>query len=282
MPTKPLSKRVGFESALVLTTNYSSNPSISGECQLAVRWQKSRISVWKWVDEWGAEVLFHLPPNASWREILEEALSCEAIPAAVNLFAIHITGDRSPLGQMLSLVLADDVANRMGAQLLMRLPDKTLIRLANRRGGLLSSKVLEMVDRILAIVTKHDVDIKELQLRMSLDTSNVSAIARVFRLSLAASIKQRRNEERGISSSIAPFTVDIEKILIRWSAGKHRSRYPGGSMLPPWGHGQLDVYLREYVLAHASLPTGKHTIPEGTMLGNRIPPFVVDFDELTD
>ena len=69
----------------------------------------------------------------------------------------------------------------------------------------------------------------------------------------------------------------IEQIVEGWAAGKPALESTG----KPSGYYRLTNYLRQYIIAHESLPKGIHTMPEGRDSFNKIEPsFPVDFDRI--
>jgi hypothetical protein len=69
----------------------------------------------------------------------------------------------------------------------------------------------------------------------------------------------------------------IEQIVDGWAVGKPVLESTG----KPSGYYRLTNYLRQYTIAHESLPKGIHTMPEGRDCFNKLEPsFLVDFDTI--
>ena len=76
-----------------------------------------------------------------------------------------------------------------------------------------------------------------------------------------------------------PDQASIEEIVEQWAFGKPLLASTG----KPSGYYRLINYLREYITASNTLPTGIHTMPEGRDRFNQLEPsFPVDFDTLID
>ncbi len=80
-----------------------------------------------------------------------------------------------------------------------------------------------------------------------------------------------RNRKRSL------YQATIEQIVDGWAFGKPALQSIG----KPSGYYRLTNYLRQYTLAHESLPKGIHTMPEGRDSFNKVEPsFTVDFDSI--
>ncbi len=73
------------------------------------------------------------------------------------------------------------------------------------------------------------------------------------------------------------YHATIEQIVDGWAVGKPVLESTG----KPSGYYRLTNYLRQYTIAHESLPKGIHTMPEGRDSFNKLEPsFPVDFDSI--
>ena len=279
---KRLSERLAFQDSLVLSTFYSASPGSNGECELAVRYLKKKTSLWLWDDQWGAEEMLALPPKARWREIVKAVLPDERFCSAITVHEVRIFRDASPLGQVLALAWADDGEYKDAVNLMLRLSDEILLSVSNRRGGLCDRSWLAMLSAVTQRMEDLDVDVSELPETLIPDGDTVKSVRTCFFAELRSIAKRKDEEQAQIDALLAPFVTAIESITNEWTKDKPRSRYSGsGSMLPPFGLTRFRTYLREHVIAHGSLPSGVHTIPDGPDLFNKPgQAFQVDFEAL--
>lgn len=73
------------------------------------------------------------------------------------------------------------------------------------------------------------------------------------------------------------YLATIEQIVDGWAVGKPVLESTG----KPSGYYRLTNYLRQYIIAHDSLPKGTHFMPEGRDSFNNLEPsFPVDFNSI--
>lgn len=279
---KRLSTVAAFRNSLVLRAKYDSNPCMSGECEIGVKFLKTKVGVWEWNDEWGAEEVLSLPFNSTWHDVVRVAAAHDEVVASVHLDDITIFQDQPPFGQMLALAWAEDGEHKQAVALLLHLCDATLIQLSKHGTGLRSTEVLGMLNVVNRALEDLGVEADELAHDLQPQGYDVTSV-KAFLLAHGIAVAQSEAERQAhIDAVLEPFLSAMEAIEIEWAKDKPRSRYPGsGSMIPPFGLVRLHRYLREYVLAHVSLPSGVHTIPPGLDTFNRVGAALsINFDAL--
>jgi hypothetical protein len=93
----------------------------------------------------------------------------------------------------------------------------------------------------------------------------------------AASMGKEEQESLERNRKKAFYLATIEQIVDGWAVGKPVLESTG----KPTGYYRLTNYLRQYIIAHESLPKGIHFMPEGRDSFNNVEPsFLVDFDSI--
>lgn len=276
-----LSDHPDFTEALIFRSDYSANPMVAGDCELAVRLNDGGFTVWSWDDDWGIQELFSLPAPSSWRALVEAMLGRDDIATAASLARMTTIGDCPPFGQMIALLWTDDGEHRAVVELLLQLPDIAVEQLATRRGGLRAPSLRRVAQELNDEADELGLDLADISIMLPLPVKSASALQKAVRQAMAIAAERERVEQAQYAQALTPFDDAIAYLITRWAADKPRRRYPGSKPLPPSGQLQLQHYLQQYVLAHGCLPTGAHTIPAGADLFNHeSPSFDVDFDGL--
>lgn len=96
---------------------------------------------------------------------------------------------------------------------------------------------------------------------------------------VAAVVTMGKEEQKSLERNRKKvlYQATIEQIVEGWAVGKPVLESTG----KPSGYYRLTNYLRQYIIAHESMPRGIHTMPEGRDSFNKIEPsFPVDFDSI--
>jgi hypothetical protein len=93
----------------------------------------------------------------------------------------------------------------------------------------------------------------------------------------AAPMGKEEQESLDRNRKKAFYLATVEQIVDGWAIGKPLLESTG----KPSGYYRLTNYLRQYIIAHDSLPKGIHFMPEGRDSFNNIEPsFPVDFNSI--
>ncbi len=277
----PLSERPNFSHALIFRSGYSANPMVAGDCELAVQQHRDGFTVWAWDDDWGAQAIFSLPAESTWRMLVEAMLERDDIATAASLARLTIIGECSPVAQLIALLWTDDGEHRSTVEWLLELPDVAIEQLAALRRGLLAPALRRMVRQLNDEADALGVMLGDFPLVVPLPLKSLSALEKAARQAFTVAAERERATQMLAEQALSPFQAAIAVIVQRWAADKPRRRYPGSGYLPPVGQAQLQRYLQQYVTTHQCLPHGVHTIPAGADLFNHSGrSFEVDFDRL--
>jgi hypothetical protein len=278
LPTR-LSERKKFKDALILSSTYSANPSVSGNVELAILWLKSKIQIWSWCDE-NIEPIFELPIKSTWRDIATLALNSEIISSAVsNLNGIKIYNDIPPLGQFLGLALTEYDRDKIRAKLLLALNNKDLLILSGLESGLYNPDLLILLDKIAEKIEDEMIEIEDIKPPKLSDAFNYCDLHKAFELSINEAVKNIEEMTQAEDNALAPFQNKISEFIQKWAFDKPKRRYPGGGNLPVFGQLQLTRYIKGYIQKNGKFPIGVHSIPKGTdIFDKEVNGFEINFD----
>ncbi len=264
-----LSERNEFADSLILRSEHTTKPNHVDACELAVKLCGPTVQLWQSTGEDSGLSLEIAGNNPSAQEIVTAVLRSENVFASIEPGRITILRDRPPLGELLTLAWSDKDRHRTAAWALLKLRPESLSQL-QKHNSLCDSEIIDVCNEMSE-------DLDDMSDGLALDDVSISGLRWAFRRAVA--VHRFDGIER--ARRLAPYEVEIGKLIAAWAKDKPRQRYPTGGHLPPQGVAQLSRYLKEFVVQHQALPAGTHSIPAGRdVMGSRGQAFSVDFDQL--
>ena len=276
--SKSLSQRAGFKDGVLIGSTYNCNPASSGEMELGIRWLKTKMEVWSWVDEGGADRLAAFPVNTSAGELIKALQDDERVPFDID--NTTIINDRPPYGFAFCALTSADETLRQGLLILAAQPNETLLQLSKKTDGLCDNELLDTCSKLVGVADDAGVNLEHMDVRVMERFKTVDEFCSLLRNKLAKAIRAARRMDREESAKLGPHQEKIKQILDAWLENKPKGRWPGSySTIPPLNFPLLSKFLTNYVLRHGEIPKGMHLIPGGLgLFGKEVGPFYVDFD----
>lgn len=282
---KKLSEKKQFSNSLILNWEYSSNPFMNGETELAVLFLKSKIQIWSWTEDY-SESIAEFPIKASWRDIVDYALNDETFVSSVSLGHIEFLNDIPPFGQMLGFAVTESDEDKSCARLLLKLSDDDLLRLEKCTGSLYDDSLLSFLTNLLVKLDDEGIDIDDIPTPMLKKNFNYEDLESAFQLSIESAIKAQEDIQKQIelekaetAIKLKPFDSQITLFVNSWKAKHTMSRYPGTSSTCYMRLGRAMAYITNHIVQNNEFPSGKHLIPAGQdCFGTKGPEYELDFE----
>ncbi len=278
MARKPLSAQRKFETSIILSAEYMSNPSVNGYCEFAIRRTRSHVELWNWEDEWGGECVVKLSPDSTWRDVVVAMIQNDTCSASINPQSVNVRGISKSVGQILSLAWSSEDSDHTAAEIFSRIDEPSLDRLAKTRQGLFDSSLAGALGELVKTLRERDFEFSDLPQLIELKEPTAKSLTHDV-LSIADDLIEKAEAARQErETALQPFLAYITAFIDSWIKDHPYTRYPGGGRVPPVGLHLLKNYLEDYVVAHKHVPVGIHIIAGGKdSLGRTVQPFEISF-----
>jgi hypothetical protein len=197
---KSLSQRAGFKEGVLIASSYNCNPASSGEMELGIRWLKSKIEVWSWVDEGGADRIATFPVNTSAGELINALRDDERM--ACDIDNATIISDRPPYGFAFSALTIADETTRQGVVMLAAQSNETLHQLSKDTNGLCDSELLNTCSSLVTVSDEAGVNLDHVDLCVTEHFKSTDEFVSILRRKVASAIRCTRQADRAESTKL--------------------------------------------------------------------------------